>query len=56
VGYRHWPGTACAFCGCDYMLIEDDSNSATYLVRCWCGAPARVVKDDPDLAQVVLGP
>jgi hypothetical protein len=55
VGYRHWGGeTRCRFCGGDYMAIEDDGEMASYLVRCWCGATARVRRNDPDLVQALL--
>jgi len=46
----------CPYCGSDYMAIEDDGQPDSYLARCWCGAGARVHKDDSDLAQALLPP
>jgi hypothetical protein len=36
------------------MAIEDDGDSRSYLVRCWCGATACVARDDPDLVKALL--
>jgi hypothetical protein len=55
-GYRHWECDRCGACGGNYLAVEDDGRADSYLVRCWCGATARVRKDDPDLAQAVLPP
>jgi hypothetical protein len=54
VGYRHWPGADCPHCHYDYMAIEDDGDPQSYLVRCWCGATARVLRDDAGLLEALL--
>ena len=41
---------ACPYCGCKHYALEDDGNPDSLLVRCWCGATARVQRDDPDVA------
>lgn len=48
LGYRLWPGIACPHCGDGYGAIHDDGGEK-YQYVCWCGATARVPKDDPDL-------
>jgi hypothetical protein len=53
LGYRDWPGTHCPYCGGSYGAIEDDGITSKYLYRCWCGATARVAKDDPDILAAI---
>lgn len=51
-GYRprdraKWP--PCRFCGECHYMIEDDGREDSLKIGCWCGATARVKRDDPDL-------
>lgn len=46
-----WP--ACPFCGDRHFALDDDGHPDTYKVRCWCGATARVAKDDPDIVALL---
>lgn len=43
----------CPYCGGSHMAFVDDGDDATYQVKCWCGAKARVRKDDPDLVALL---
>lgn len=47
----------CPYCGGKTYMIEDDGDHPwrhdSYKVRCWCGATARVSKDDPDLVKLL---
>lgn len=54
LGYRTMPkADQCSFCGDRYYAVQDDGQPDTWLVRCWCGARARVRKDDPDLLEEI---
>lgn len=53
LGYQHWPGVECPYCHEGTGAIEDDGGEK-YLYRCWCGATARVAKDDPDLLAALV--
>jgi hypothetical protein len=52
LGYRDWPGTHCPYCNGSYGAVEDDGDKK-YLYHCWCGATARVAKDDPDILAAI---
>lgn len=52
IGYRPWPGTRCPYCGDGHGAIEDGGGSE-YIYTCWCGAKAKVSKDDPDIIQAI---
>jgi len=53
LGFRPWPGVSCPYCGDGHGAIEDDGITSKYLYRCWCGATARVPKDDPDILAAI---
>lgn len=38
----------CPYCGDSYMAFEDDGQERL-LVRCWCGATARVERSEPEI-------
>lgn len=51
-GYQH-VGAAprCPYCGDRHYALEDHGRADFLLVRCWCGATARIQRDDQDLAK-----
>lgn len=54
-GYDHLPGAeSCPFCGENHYALVDDGDDVTLQVKCWCGATARVRRDDPDLERLLL--
>jgi hypothetical protein len=56
LGYQHI-GSAdpCPFCGGKTYTIRDVGDPEKYRVDCWCGASARVDRNDPDLVELLGG-
>lgn len=49
-GYREVvDAPPCPYCGGRHYALEDDDDPVTLKIRCWCGATARVRRDDPNL-------
>lgn len=48
-GYGPVPEACCPYCKESHGAFEDDGDPETVKYLCWCGASARVRRDDPDL-------
>jgi hypothetical protein len=53
-GYDTVPGQRCPYCGDAHMAFVDDGDPDTWKVMCWCGAKARVRKDDEDVRALLM--
>lgn len=49
-GYQNVPDAPpCPYCGDRHYALEDCGDPENLRVRCWCGARARVPRDDEGL-------